>query len=92
MTSRSSSVYHGNGSAAANRCFLKKDKKKIGGAGVGGGGISSLFQNDLEIQLILLPHQCSGLLFREDKINLDIFFLFFLMRKLKLKQVLMESV
>lgn len=67
MTSRSSSVYHGNGSAAANRCFLKKKKKKIGGS----GGISSLFQNDLETQLILLPHQCSGLLFREDKINLD---------------------
>lgn len=28
MTSRSSSVYHGNGSAAENRCFLKKKKKK----------------------------------------------------------------
>lgn len=53
----------------------KRTRKKLEGRGL--GGISSLFQNDLEIQLILLPHQCSGLLFREDKINLDIFFFVF---------------
>lgn len=53
MTSLSSSVYRGNGSAPANRCFLKKEREK-----------KSLlsFPEDLEIQLISVRHKGGGLL------------------------------